>query len=98
MAAAVTIGEVLGAVPGVLALIGAGVGYGRLSQRVSDMERALDGSSGLTAKMTTVSTQVARMEEKQVATTRQLDTIDTKIDRLVDRLLDDNGHRPRSRV
>lgn len=75
-------------VPGVAALIGAAVGYGKLTQRINDVEKALDGEGGLIASLHRLSLQTARIDERGLANAKTLENIDKKLDRALDKMSD----------
>lgn len=87
-----TLGEVVSAVPGVVALLGAAVGYGRLSQRVADLENVLSGPQGLKANVDEMKTDVAVLKQRSGDAKDKLSDINGKLDRLVERILDGNGN------
>lgn len=72
----------LAAVPGILALIGASIGYGRLLQRLATLERDV-------GKVQDLSDKVTRIDERTLNTDRQLGEIKGDIDRLVQNLIEE---------
>lgn len=75
-------------VPGVLALGGVFIGYGRMSQRITDVEKALDGEGGLIAGVNKLTVQTARIDERGLANAKTLDAIDKKLDKALDKMSD----------
>jgi hypothetical protein len=82
----IDLGMVASSLPGVVAMLGAAIGYGRLTQRINDVEKALDGAGGIKTTMTRVEIQVARIEERGKAADSKLDAIDNKLDKALDRI------------
>lgn len=72
----------LAAVPGILALIGASIGYGRLLQRLTTVERDL-------TKVQDLSDKVTRIDERTLNTDRQIGEIKGDINRLVENLIEE---------
>jgi hypothetical protein len=86
----ITFGEVLGSVPGLIALAGAILGYGRLNQRVDDMQKALEGENGLVAKLnalthnvTGVQVAVGKLDERTANTNQTLSDMNKKLDQIL---------------
>ena len=93
-----TVTEIISGVPGVLALVGAIFGYGRITQRVNDMQRAIEGDNGLNARITRVESHITTMggkveviEERTKDTKSMLEKVDHKVDRLLERSLRSTG-------
>lgn len=76
---------VLAWIPGVLALIAASVGYGRLVQRIATMERDVAEVKKLSDRVTAIDERTKNMKE---------DVADVKdaVGKLVDRFIDEGRH------
>lgn len=97
------LGEAFGAIPGVVALIGASVGYGRLQTRVSAVEHALDGEGGVKAKIDSldqrlgaVSGTMQRLDERTAFTQATVSKMDGKMDTILSSVVNALSHLTRS--
>lgn len=81
-----------GAIPGVLALAGVAVTYGRMTQRLKDVEDCLFGATGVRAKVEDMRTAVEVVRSQLGSTDDKVDRIEGQVNKLVDRLID-GGHR-----
>ena len=79
--------EIVGAVPGVLALVGSAVAYGVLIQKVSDLEKDQADLKTLPAQMAAVNAQMGAVNQRLDSQDRKLDAMDYKLDRLVNHML-----------
>lgn len=73
-------GLALGAVPGLLALLGAAVGYGRLTQRLATVETKM-------TKVENLANDVARIDERTLNTAKGVEAIDGKLTVVTEHLL-----------
>lgn len=67
----------LGTLPGLVALIGAAIGYGRLQARLSNVERDVE-------KLGTLADTVTRIDERTKTTASSLEKIETGLSRVSD--------------
>jgi len=73
---------VLGAAPGVMALIAAAISHGKLMQRVLAVEETQ-------RRMADAVAAVAAIDERTKNSARQITDIKAQVDKLVDRMLDE---------
>lgn len=74
------IGEFVSGVPGVLALVGAAVGYGRSMQKIKTIEVE-------TRPIVRITQQIARIDERTKGTAEQVKDVKAQVDRIVERFL-----------
>lgn len=72
----------LAAVPGVLALVGGAMGYARLQQRMTSVEKDL-------SKVQDLSDKVTRIDERTLSTDRAITDVKQSVDRLVQNMIDE---------
>lgn len=78
--------QAVGGIAGILALVGVGISYGALRQRVRQTERDLEKALELVEKVT-------RIDERTLSANRRLRHIEAQVDRIVGRLM---PHEPRT--
>lgn len=71
-----TVWELISAVPGVLALVGAAMGYARLQQRMIAVEKDVE-------KVGEIEKKVAAIDERTAGQEKNIDHIRDQVDRLV---------------
>lgn len=75
--------DIVSVVPGLLGLLGAGVGYGTMRQKVTDIEKKID-------HVDQYGERIARIDERTKSTDSKVDHVSAKVDRLVERFLPGN--------
>lgn len=79
-----TAGETVGAIPGLIALAAAFIGYGKMQQRLREVEDTLKSMNTLPVRIASVETETKGINRRLDGQDRTLERMDQKLDRLVE--------------